>query len=118
MAIKDRIKELRLKKDWSQAELGEKMGIHQKQVSAYERGRNIPSTEVLMKLAEIFDVSLDYLASEAEGKEAKIDIKDRILLKKFEEVDKLNEKDKVIIIEILNTFILKDKFQNLANQSS
>jgi transcriptional regulator with XRE-family HTH domain len=38
------------------------MAIHQKQVSAYERGRHIPSTEVLIKLADIFDVFLDYLA--------------------------------------------------------
>ena len=38
------------------------------QISAYERGHNIPSTEVLMKIADIFDVSLDYLASEALGK--------------------------------------------------
>jgi len=114
MAIRDRIKQLRQERNWSQAQLGGKMGIHQKQVSAYERGRNIPSTEVLIKLADIFDVSLDYLAFEAEAKPAKVDIKDRELLRKFEEIDKLSDKDKGTVKEILDTFILKNKFQNLA----
>ena len=114
MAIKDRIKQLRQEKNWSQAQLAQQMGIHQKQVSAYERGRNVPSTEVLVKLAEIFNVSLDYLTFDVEGQSAKVNIKDRELLRRCEEVDKLNEKDKGIIKEIMDSFILKNKFQSLA----
>ena len=65
-------------------------------------------------MADIFDVSLDYLAFEAEGQSAKVNIKDRELLKRFEEIDKLREKDKGTIKEILDTFILKNKLQSLA----
>jgi transcriptional regulator with XRE-family HTH domain len=90
------------------------MKIHQKQISTYERGRNTPSTGVLIKLVDIFDVSLDYLAFEAEGQSAKVNIKDRELLKRFEEIDKFREKDKETIKEILDTFILKNKLQSLA----
>jgi transcriptional regulator with XRE-family HTH domain len=116
MVIKDSIKQLRKKRCWSQTQLAQKMEIHQKQVSVYERGRNVPSTEVLIKLVDIFDVSLDYLAFEAEGQSAKVNnnIKDRELLRRFEEIDKLNEKDKGTIKEILDTFILKNRFQSLA----
>ena len=42
MAIKDRKRQLRQERNWSQTQLAQKMGIHQKQVSAYERGRNTP----------------------------------------------------------------------------
>jgi hypothetical protein len=35
-------------------------------------------------------------------------------LRKFEEIDKLSKKDKGTIKEILDTFILKNKFQSLA----
>jgi len=43
-------------------------------------------------------------------------MKDRELLRKFEEIDKLNQRDKGTIKEILDTFILKNKLQNLAVQ--
>jgi transcriptional regulator with XRE-family HTH domain len=90
------------------------MGIHQKQVSAYERVRNIPSAEVLLKFADIFGLSLDYLAFEAEDKPAKVDSKGRELLKKFEEIHKFSEMDRGRIKKILDIFILKNKFQSLA----
>jgi len=35
-------------------------------------------------------------------------------LRKFEEIDKLSDKDKGTIKDILDTFILKNKFQSLA----
>ncbi|EMO92552.1 bacteriophage CI repressor protein [Leptospira interrogans str. UI 13372] len=62
MDIHSRIKKLRQERGWTQEELANKIGIQQKQVSAYERSVNFPSTEILIKLAEVFDVSLDYLA--------------------------------------------------------
>ncbi len=114
MAIKDRVRQLRQDKRWTQAELGKKLGIHQKQISAYERAINIPSTEILIKLAEVFDVSLDYLAFEAEGKPAKLNIQDRELLRRFESIDKLSEHDKNLAKEFLDLLILKNQFQALA----
>ncbi|MCK5069558.1 MAG: helix-turn-helix transcriptional regulator [Desulfocapsa sp.] len=51
MTIADRIKQLRQERQWTQAELAEKIGIKQKQISAYERGVNSPSTDFLIKIA-------------------------------------------------------------------
>jgi transcriptional regulator with XRE-family HTH domain len=116
--IGDRILRLRQNKKWTQADLGEKIGVHQKQVSAYERNVNIPSTEILIKLAEAFDVTLDYLAFEAKGQPAKLNIQDRELLRRFETVDKLNEHEKSLAKEILDLIILKHKFQSLADPNS
>lgn len=96
-------------------ELGEKLGVHQKQVSAYERGVNLPSTEVLIKLAEVFNITLDYLAFEAKGSAAPLNIQDRELLRRFEEVDNLLEKEKNLAKEILDLVILKHRFQSLAS---
>lgn len=117
MQLKNRIKQLRQEKEWTQAELGEKIGVHQKQISAYERGANIPSTEVLIKLADIFNVSLDYMASEAKGQSAKINIQDRELLRRFEALDNLSEQDKTLAKEILDLLILKNKFKELVGTS-
>lgn len=118
MAIHDRIRQLRQEKRWTQAELGGKIGVHQKQVSAYERGANIPSTEVLIKLAEVFDVSLDYLAFEAKGRSAKIHIQDRELLRRVEVLDSFSEHEKNLAKEILDLLILKNRFQKLLDTGS
>lgn len=113
MALKDKIKELRVKKGWSQGQMAIQLKANQKQISAYERGVNIPSTEMLIKLSETFDVSLDYLVFETKGINTNIKIKDRDLLKQFEILDNLNENDKNLIKEILNLVILKNQFQSL-----
>lgn len=114
MMLADRIRQLRQEKRWTQAELGEKIDIRQKQVSSYERGVNIPSTDVLIKLAEVFNVTLDYLAFEAQGQPAKLNVQDRELLRRFEAVDKLPEHEKDLAKEVLDLLILKHRFQELA----
>ena len=55
MTITERIRLLRQEHKWTRAELAGRLGIHQKQVSAYERGVNLPSTDILIKLAEVFE---------------------------------------------------------------
>jgi transcriptional regulator with XRE-family HTH domain len=98
----------------TQADLGKALGVHQKQVSAYERGVHIPSTEVLIKIAEVFNVTLDYLAFEAKGQPAKLNIQDRELLRRFEVLDRLSDKEKELAKEILDLVILKHRFRDLA----
>jgi transcriptional regulator with XRE-family HTH domain len=57
----DRIRELREENGWSQEELADKLAIAQQTVSAYERGLRDPDTSTLGKMADLFDVSTDYL---------------------------------------------------------
>ncbi|MDF1546053.1 MAG: helix-turn-helix transcriptional regulator [bacterium] len=115
MTIAERIKLLRQERKWTQAELAEHLGIHQKQISAYERGVNLPSTDILIKLAGVFDVTLDYLAFETKGGgSGKLNIQDRELLRRFEMVDTLSEQEKSLAKEILDLVILKHRFQELA----
>lgn len=56
-----RIRDLREDRDWKQGYVAEKLGITQTNYSKYELGKvNIP-VEMLIKLANLYDVSLDYL---------------------------------------------------------
>lgn len=60
------IKKERKKRGWSQAKLGEKIGLSDKQISKYEKGESkpTPSVETLFKLCEVFDCELGYLLGE------------------------------------------------------
>lgn len=115
MELKDRILQLRTEKKWKQSDLAEKLGIHQKQVSAYERGANLPSTETLIKLSEIFDVSLDYLVFESKSDTTKVDIKDRELLRQFEEVDRMDDDKKEMVKKFISMLINEDKIKKMVS---
>ena len=56
-----RLKELRLKKGLTQTELGEKVGVKQNTFTNWENGKREPNFETLLKLADFFGVSLDWL---------------------------------------------------------
>ncbi|MDS1004755.1 helix-turn-helix transcriptional regulator [Clostridium sporogenes] len=57
----DRLKELREEKEMTQEELGKLLNVSRQTVSGYEAGAIEPSISNLVKLADIFNVSLDYL---------------------------------------------------------
>ena len=55
------IAELRKEKGWTQVELAEKLQVSDKAVSKWEKDDAFPSVEFFPLLAELFDVSIDYL---------------------------------------------------------
>lgn len=56
-----KLKELRLEKKINQSELGEIIGISPSTVGMYERGQRFPDKDILGKIADYFEVSVDYL---------------------------------------------------------
>jgi transcriptional regulator with XRE-family HTH domain len=62
----DRIKTLREKNRLSQSMLSKKLGITTMAISSYENGRIFPSINILTKIADLFDVSVDYLLGRVE----------------------------------------------------
>lgn len=56
-----RFKELRIQKGKNQTETANYLGIRQESYSAYELNKAQPSIENLIKLADYYNVSLDYL---------------------------------------------------------
>lgn len=59
------IKELRLKKGITQSELATLCGVHQTAVSQWEKGRTLPDKSALIKLSDIFGVSIDILMNKS-----------------------------------------------------
>ena len=57
----EQIKQLRLNKKLSQVELAEKLCVTKQSVSNWENENIMPSIEMLMKIANIFGVTTDFL---------------------------------------------------------
>lgn len=56
-----RLKELREERELTQKELAQSIGVAQSNVSRWEKDEMEPSAEIVVKLADFFQVSADYL---------------------------------------------------------
>ena len=61
MILSERIKELRQESNLSQSALAKIIGVSQKAIDYWERGINEPKASYIIKMADFFDVSPDYL---------------------------------------------------------
>ncbi len=59
-----KLKSIRLKRDMTIQDLAEKSKVSSNMISRIERGLTIPSVEILMKLAGVFDKSINYFVEE------------------------------------------------------
>ena len=105
-----KLKSARQQKGFSQGQLAKKVGSDSQRISKYERGVMVPTTAILVKLANALEVSLDYLLLDAENK-AVSQIQDAVLLNQFIQIESLTEKDRFLVKGLLDAFIKKSKAQ-------
>ena len=67
--IWNKIKVLMAERDWTQADLAEKVGISRQAVISIEKYKYTPSLELAFKIAEAFDVSIDQVFEHREEEE-------------------------------------------------
>ena len=73
MEFSERLKELRKQAHLTQVELASKLGIVQSSYADWERGKKKPTQENLVKIAQILNVSVDYLVGNSEQKNDELD---------------------------------------------
>ena len=97
----ERLKHLRQNKNLSQTELAETVGLRYAHIGRYERGLSQPSAQMLSRLADVLDVSADYLLNGNEEDAAVADLKDKELVAIFKEVDACSDEEKEFIKKVL-----------------
>lgn len=63
-----RLRELRKERGLTQAELAKLLSIGESTISFYESGKRQPDYETLIRLADFFNVSVDYLIGRTDNK--------------------------------------------------
>lgn len=61
MVFGEKLKTERKRKGWSQEELAEKLYVSRQSVSKWENGQNYPSIEIIIKVSDLFEVTIDEL---------------------------------------------------------
>src|SRR5438874_2135096 len=92
------IKRARVLSGMSQRELAKHLGVSDKTVSAYEKGRAIPPSSTLTRISEITNVSI----SEIVGAEENTNVKNDKILEKLSGIDQKLLNIENILIRILN----------------
>ena len=92
----EKIRSLREAALLTQKQLALQIGVTPTTVSHYEAGRKFPSLDVLIKLANVFHVSLDYLV----GIEHSLSVN----------LDGLSEADSTVVFAVINALREKESF--------
>jgi len=101
------VADLRKEKKISQTDLANRLGIHKNVLGRYERNEVLPSIDIARKIADILEVSLDYLTGKQDVQIDK-DTSSRIL-----EVSKFEPEDRNHIFSVIDAFIAKRKIQSI-----
>ena len=103
-AIGGRVAQLRKQFGYTQTELARELGILQKLVSDYERGRIRIPPEVLAKLATTFEVSTDELIG-IQRLKTKKPLKNRRLQLRLNRLSELSKNDQETIIRMIDSLL-------------
>ena len=104
MVLGEKIKKYRLGRDLSQEKLAEKVGVSRQAVTKWESNQSAPSTENLLAIAEVLDISIDELIIKPSGKKRK---------KGTINIDKYNNYNILAYILGCTSFIGLIQYQNI-----
>ncbi|WP_342330259.1 helix-turn-helix transcriptional regulator [Pedobacter sp. FW305-3-2-15-E-R2A2] len=98
--IGSKISTLRKEKGWSQGDLAKKINASREIIGKYERNENLPSIEMVAKMAKAFGVTTDFLIGEGENASYDKEIVDRI-----NDIQKMDAETKSILFNVIDTYI-------------
>lgn len=101
----ERISKKRKELGLSQTDLANKVGVSYAQIGRYETKGVQPPAEVLNKIADELNSSIDYLINGESSEKAINSLKTTEVLNHFKEVESLPEKDKNVILNVIGAFI-------------
>src|ERR1039458_3869468 len=100
MNIGERIRKLRRERNWTQDELGQRVGILGRNVARYESGRTEPRKAMVARFAQAFLGGVDAVQTEARTSDESFQ-KDPELLGIFQEIVTLDEPDRMALKRVL-----------------
>ena len=110
MIFFERLRELRKERGWSQQELADKIGGDARQISRYENRKITPSVEAVIKLAQVLDISIDYLLVDNVPRRS-LNNQDKEVVEKMQSIELLNKEDKASLLHILDALVSKNKLK-------
>lgn len=109
----NRIKELRIEKHLLQSDVAKYIGKSERVVGFYETGERDPNTDTLLKLSELFDVSVDYILGKSEVKSSDTIHLDHLDIAFASGIRGLNKENQETLKNIMNGLLAKQELEDL-----
>lgn len=117
MGIAQNIKKLREDKDLMQKEVYTAIGLKPAHYNKLEKGLVEPSIEILDKLAAFYGVTIDQIVHLKKSVPKAVVMEDKTSAEQLRLIAQLNDKDKNIVMSIIDTMLTKQKFQEFFQQN-
>ena len=117
MSIADNIKLLREEKNLMQKEVYNEIGLKPAHYNKLEKGLVEPSLDILEKLSAFYGVTIDEIVHYSKAKPKAVTIEDKTAVEQVRLLSQLNEKDKSTVMNIIDTMLTKQRFQNFLEQN-
>lgn len=95
--VAERLKALRIASNMTQKQVAEKLNIASSTYSKYELGEHMPGLEMLLKLSQLYDISIEYFAGYSDQEVVYI--------------GNLNEKQKKLLFSMMDYFNTFDNIE-------
>jgi len=112
MGFKDTFVRLRKERGWTQAQVAGKIGISVGQVKKYEKGDSAPNLHILAKIATVFETSADDFVF-GEGKSIAEKKLDHELLKRFEMIEQLDDRERDALLVVIDSIVAKHRLKEV-----
>lgn len=99
MDVLERIRNLRLERNWTEYQLAEKSGIPQSTISTWFRKQNLPTISSLEKICYAFDITLSDFFRENEYNN--LDENQIKLIRNFHKLNKAQQESLLVFLEHL-----------------
>jgi transcriptional regulator with XRE-family HTH domain len=117
MSLAENIKKLREDKGLMQKEVAAEIGLKPAHYNKIEKTLVEPSVEVLDKLAAFYSVTIDDIVHLKKSTPKAVVMEDKTSAEQLRLMSQLNEKDKSTVMNIIDTMLTKQKFQEFFQQN-
>lgn len=115
MTFGEKIRQLRKRKNITQEQLAKLIGSHESHIGRYEKDQSDPTAPAIKKLADVFNVSTDYLLFDKIETSISVKISDKELLEQFQELDKMDEEKRALVKRVISMAINEDKIKRMVS---
>lgn len=117
MGVADNIKKLREDKNLMQKQVYTEIGLKPAHYNKIEKGLVEPSIDILDKLAAYYGLTIDQIVHYSNANPTTITVEDKSAAEQVRLIAQLNEKDKSTVMNIIDTMLTKQKFQEFFQQN-